>query len=251
LIRRTRPLPEVSFIIPAFNEEQFLSTSLPSVRAQKGNFEIIVVDNNSRDGTAEFARRHADLVVPCTAQGIGAARNCGADRASGEILAFVDADAALAPEWLERGLRHLRTLTLDAVCGWSYFSERSIPRFCLYNTYSIGFTVFIAGRLATGRPVIAGNNLLIQKSTLLQAGGFPRLVGEDIKLSTMLGRQGCRIGFCSSMRIAYASRRFRRQGFFRVLRLWISTLKQDIPEAGYAIDYRPPTSRAGNVGNAE
>lgn len=236
-------MPQVSFIVPAFNEQEHLPNCLASIRAQRGEFEIIVVNNNSRDETADIARRYADRVIFCGVQGIAAARNSGAARAESQLLAFVDADATLHRDWLSRGLEHLSTRKLDGVCGMNYFLEDSLPRFCFYNSYSLGFLLFTAVRSVAGRPVVAGNNLIIRKQSLLAAGGFPRFVGEDIKLSSALNRAGFRTSFCRSMRIGYSPRRFRQRGFFRVLFLWISTLARDLPEGSYAIDY---ASRAGS-----
>ena len=240
-------MPSVSFIVPAFNEVHRLPACLTSIRAQKGDFELIVVDNNSNDGSAEIARQFTDKVVTCTEQGIGATRNCGAAASTAELLAFIDADAVLCPQWLERGHAHLVSCRYDAVTGLNFFSEPSFLRFVLYNTYSIGFLLFLAARSMAGRPVVAGNNLLIRKRTLDAARGFPRFVGEDIKLSSILNASGCRVGFCPSMRISYSSRRFRREGFFRVVRLWLETLARDIPEATYALDYNRPANRSESI----
>lgn len=240
-------MPSVSFIVPAFNEVNRLAVCLASIRAQKGNFDIIVVDNNSNDGSAGVARQFTDKVVACTEQGIGVARNRGATASTAELLAFVDADAVLCPRWLERGQAHLVSRRCDAVTGLNYFSEPNFLRFVLYNTYSIGFLFFLAARSIAGRSVVAGNNLLIRKRTLEAARGFPRFVGEDIKLSSILNASGCRVGFCPSMRISYSSRRFRREGFFRVVRLWLETLARDIPEATYALDYNRPANRSESI----
>ncbi len=230
-------MTQTSFIVPAFNEEERLAPCLASIRAQQGEFEIIVVDNNSRDRTAEIARKYADRVVPCGLQGIAAARNQGADCATADVLAFVDADARLQPDWLRRGHRQLAESRLHAVSGLNYFAETNLLRFCLYNTYSIGFVIFLSARALMRRPVVAGNNLLIRRDAFKAVGGFPRFIGEDMKLSEALNRIDSRVGFCPFMRITYSSRRFRRQGFFKVLSLWLSSVVKDLPEDSYAIDY--------------
>lgn len=243
----SRPDGTVSFIVPAFNEERYLPACLASIRAQRGEFEIIVVDNNSTDGTAAIALQWTEKVTFCRTPGIAAARNCGASSATTEFLAFVDADAQICGKWLEQGLMMMIDGGFDAVCGWNYFTEGNPLRFLLYNTYSIGFLTFAAASAVLGRPVVAGNNLLIRKNTLEAAGGFPCFVGEDLKLSHILNQMGGRIGFCPAMRIAYASRRFRQQGFFRVMGLWLSTLGRDLAEGDYAIDYqrKEQKTRAG------
>ncbi|MCX7827224.1 MAG: glycosyltransferase, partial [Verrucomicrobiae bacterium] len=93
--------PQISVIIPAYNEERYLPTTLASLRQaadcyrrERGaEIEIIVADNNSSDRTADVARQcGADAVVREPINQISRARNAGARAARGEWLAFCDAD---------------------------------------------------------------------------------------------------------------------------------------------------------------
>lgn len=90
----------VSFIVPAFNEERLLASSLAAVRAaaavldERGwEHELIVCDNNSTDRTAEIARTAGAKVVFEPVNQIARARNTGAAAASGDWLCFIDADS--------------------------------------------------------------------------------------------------------------------------------------------------------------
>jgi GT2 family glycosyltransferase len=90
----------ISIIIPAFNEEAILATSLAAVRqaatalADAGfEWELIVCDNNSTDRTAAIARESGAHVVFEPINQIGRARNTGAAAATGEWLLFIDADS--------------------------------------------------------------------------------------------------------------------------------------------------------------
>ena len=93
----------LTIIIPAYNEEAYLPSTLGAVRIAAAHLqaqtaadiEIIVVDNNSTDGTAEVARRHGATVVEERVQGISRARNTGARSARGDVLVFVDADVIM------------------------------------------------------------------------------------------------------------------------------------------------------------
>ena len=94
----------LSIIIPAFNEERLIMHCLDSVAEslaanQKPGFtaEVIVVDNNSTDKTAELATQAGAKVVFEPINQIGRARNSGATAATGEWLLFVDADSLLNP----------------------------------------------------------------------------------------------------------------------------------------------------------
>lgn len=89
-------MTEISVIIPAFNEEDYLPCLLESIKEQDfDNFEVIVVDNNSSDNTAEIAKEFEVNVVEEKKQGPGYARNRGAIHASGDTLLFLDADVIL------------------------------------------------------------------------------------------------------------------------------------------------------------
>ena len=181
----------VSFVVPAYNEEKEIAACLTSIRSACDQAtEIIVVDNNCTDGTKAIASLLADKVVPCPVQGISAARNAGAASARGEWIAFVDADARICANWLFNARRTLSRRKVDALSGWNFFREPNPFLFSYFNGYdAVFFTAFLVS-LAMGRSLVVGNNLLIRRSTLNAAGGFPRFVGEDIKLSRILHRLG-------------------------------------------------------------
>ena len=91
---------KISVVVPAFNEERLLATSLRSVRAAMGAFdevgwcsELIVCDNNSTDRTPEIARGADAKVVFEPINQIARARNTGAAHGNGDWLVFVDADS--------------------------------------------------------------------------------------------------------------------------------------------------------------
>lgn len=94
----------ISLVIPAWNEEQFLPRLLDSVAAAieayspgESLVEVLVADNGSTDRTAEIARERGYRVVPVAKRCIAAARNGGAHQATGEVVAFADADFRLHP----------------------------------------------------------------------------------------------------------------------------------------------------------
>lgn len=86
---------KLSVIVPAFNEEKLLGTTLACIRQAAAGLdaELIVCDNNSTDRTAEIARQAGAKVVFEPLNQISRARNAGAAAASGEWLVFVDADS--------------------------------------------------------------------------------------------------------------------------------------------------------------
>jgi glycosyltransferase involved in cell wall biosynthesis len=141
-----------SIIIPAYNEEKWLARTLPYLKKSMETLdvpgEVIVVDNNSTDGTSRVARRHNTRIVFEPLNQISRARNTGASIAKGRYLIFLDADTLLAPALLQNALRHLST---GRCCGGgclvdfdkpiSPFSQKILD---LWNWISITFS-FAAG----------------------------------------------------------------------------------------------------------
>ncbi|MBA3644681.1 MAG: glycosyltransferase [Gemmatimonadaceae bacterium] len=98
-------MPRISLVIPAFNEEQFLPALLDSVDVARARYsrgqtevEVIVANNCSTDRTSEIARSRGCVVADVDKPVIAASRNGGALAATGDIVAFIDADCTIHPE---------------------------------------------------------------------------------------------------------------------------------------------------------
>ena len=105
-------MPAVSVIIPAYNAEAFLARAIRSVEAQNfRDFEIVVIDDGSTDGTADVARGFSSVrYVLGSHGGEAAARNRGLEEARSELVAFVDADDEWLPEKLARQTAFMQKL---------------------------------------------------------------------------------------------------------------------------------------------
>src|SRR3954468_7907238 len=97
----------ISLVIPAFNEEAYLGGCLDSVIESGGRFhEIIVIDNASTDGTAGVAAARPGVrVVHEPQKGLLAARQRGFLEATGDAVAYVDADTRMPKGWCEHADR--------------------------------------------------------------------------------------------------------------------------------------------------
>ena len=80
--------PRFSVVIPCYNEELYIADALKSLQKQDftGDYEVIVVDNNSTDNTATLAKKHGAKVVHEKRPGICWARQAGTEAARGEIV---------------------------------------------------------------------------------------------------------------------------------------------------------------------
>ena len=113
----TDSVPSVSAVVPAFNEEASIGTCVERLLNQTVvPDEVIVVDNNSRDRTAEIARGRGARVVAEPTQGMIPARNRGFNEARCDVIARCDADTRVPPDWIERIRDHFLDPEVDALC---------------------------------------------------------------------------------------------------------------------------------------
>ena len=118
--------PPVSIVVPSYNRLDILPRCLEAITQQTfGDFEVIVVDDGSSDGTPEFLARfeaeHPDLrfrwLVNERNMGSNRSRNRGIREARGEFVAFLDSDSIAPPDWLERVIRAFASERVGAVTG--------------------------------------------------------------------------------------------------------------------------------------
>jgi glycosyltransferase involved in cell wall biosynthesis len=123
--------PLVSILIPAYNAEEWIVETIQSAVGQTWpRKEIVVVDDGSRDRTAEVARRFASkevVVVSTENQGAAAARNHALGLCQGNYIQWLDADDLLAPDKIERQLAALRESDGRRILlssSWAFFNYR-------------------------------------------------------------------------------------------------------------------------------
>jgi len=196
--------PSISAVVLAKNEEKFLPGCLRALRRQTVQPEIIVVYGSSRDRTKAIAKKFADKVVSDNGRGIADARNVGWKAASGEIVAYCDADALPPSDWVENISREMRGAiavsgplsTYDGKAAnfkvWADFAPRLLAAFRFNNLW--------------------GANMAFRRSAL-EREPFRAKFLEDFEM----GRRLCRIGkvkFTNNVRMHVSSRRF-KTGFYR------------------------------------
>ena len=124
--------PLVSILIPAYNAETWITDTIQSAIGQTWQRkEIIVVDDGSRDLTAEVARRFASKgvsVITQENQGAAAARNNALSQCQGEYVQWLDADDLLAPDKIERQIAALQEINSRRILlssSWAFFNYRT------------------------------------------------------------------------------------------------------------------------------
>jgi GT2 family glycosyltransferase len=177
----------LSFIVPAYNEEHELPAALAALRAAadcSGHpYEIIVVDDDSSDATADIARRAGAIVVPVRRRQIAAVRNAGARAARGDILFFVDADTQISAAHVSGALRALAEGCSGG--GARVMTDGSVP---LWG--KIFVWVFCAMYFAAN--LGAGAFLFTTRENFQAIGGFDEqlFAGEEVYLTMALKKLG-------------------------------------------------------------
>lgn len=115
-------MPRVSIIVAVYNGERTIEECADSIFAQsfpKSDIELLLVDNASTDRTRAILDRYRGraVILHETTRGPAAARNCGLRNATGDIIAFTDADCVVHREWLSRLIEPLRDHTVGIAGG--------------------------------------------------------------------------------------------------------------------------------------
>lgn len=196
----TKPL--ISVIIPTFNRAAVLLRAIDSVlKQQYKNFELIIIDDGSTDGTEILLKTFIENgVLKYFRQensGVSSARNCGAKMAKGEWLSFLDSDDEWLPHKLQVQIDFLKTNpNFSIVYGqeiWIRNGKRVNPRL-IHQKF--GGWIFDKCVLQC---LIAPSSVLLQKNLFIQMGGFDLdyIVCEDydlwLKISSLY-----EVGFISS-----------------------------------------------------
>jgi peptidoglycan-N-acetylglucosamine deacetylase len=195
---RSQGLPFVSVVIPAYNEEDYLLACLESIKKQDyaGKYEIIVVDNASTDNTAKIALAWGAKVVYESKLSLSCTRQKGAEVATGELIAFIDADTQAPTHWLSTIVsRFVREPKMVVISGpYAYYDA---GKFTKITSYICNFIFIIIDHLFrkvfNKGSAIMGCNIAVRRSAFWEVGGFNtniKFYGEEYELSLKLKSVG-------------------------------------------------------------
>jgi len=210
------PPKRFSVVIPAFNEAAFLGRALESLRDQDfaGDVEVIVVDNNSTDRTADIARSYGALTLFESRRGVRWARQLGTSAATGELVLSTDADTVHPPDWLSRIDAQFRANgRCVAVAGPCRFAPA--PMWArLYPTILFGVVHLVFA--ATSRVLyVTATNIAFRRSAFTGYDTTLTQGGDELGLLRCLRRQGPII-FDKTNVVTTSARRLRRGLFYNL-----------------------------------
>jgi glycosyltransferase involved in cell wall biosynthesis len=196
--------------------------------------EIIVVNNASTDQTAALARAVPGVhVVDEPTKGLVVAREAGRRHASSEILAYVDADCRVPPQWLERIERRFERPIVVAVTGPYRFYDWDFTGRILIRAYDLlvaPATHALVHHLLGLGAVLYGGNFAVRRSALARIGGFDRTIefhGEDTNLGRRLTPLGV-IEVNGDCWVWTSARRYRAMGKRKVFGLYVRNFWSEI-----------------------
>lgn len=194
-----RSWPKVSVVVCAYNAADTLEDCLSSLeRLTYPHYEVVLVNDGSKDATPAIARAHAGVrtidVYPNA--GLSNARNVGAHAATGEVVAYCDADVRVDPEWLNYLVQPFLN---DDVVGSG--GPNVVPgddpwvAQCVARAPGGPTHVLLDDRTAEHVP---GCNMAFDREALLSIGGFNPVflrAGDDVDVCWRLQAKGWRLGF--------------------------------------------------------
>ena len=190
--------PRVSVVVCAYNAERTMEACLASLEVLNyPDYEVIVVNDGSRDRTLEIAERFPYCrIISQPNKGLSVARNVGAEAASGEIVAYTDSDCVADPDWLSYLVGRMEAGGL-AACGGPNFPppEESLVPAAVAVSPGGPTHVLISDEVAEH---IAGCNMAFRRDALLALGGFDpqyRAAGDDVDICWRFQDAGHTIGF--------------------------------------------------------
>jgi glycosyltransferase involved in cell wall biosynthesis len=209
---------KVSVVVPAYNEELFIGRCLGSLVGQSVKpDEIIVVDNNSTDKTAEIAKRFRVRIVKEKVQGMTHARNRGFNEAKYEIIARCDADVVVPADWIERIKKNFNRKKIDALSGPVAYTDSP---FITHSPLPSKVYLESLRLLSKGNRYLVGPNMSLTKEIWKKVKDIVNTddskVHEDIDLSLKIAKIGGKIGYDPKLIVSSSARRIvgKPQSFF-------------------------------------
>jgi glycosyltransferase involved in cell wall biosynthesis len=206
-----------SVILPCLNEAKNLPRVLDALLAQdipREQFEIVVVDGGSEDGSVELAKRRGARVLN-SERGVSRQRNFGAKETAAPYLAFVDSDCVVGPDWLRRGIELLEQgaalaggpIRADECSGWP-------GRIWAFHNATRWRR--LAARTEQHYRLITTQNLLVRRDVFDRVGGFDEALvsGEDYFFCCEVRRLGGRIAFDEGVPVEHLGQPTTLRSFF-------------------------------------
>jgi glycosyltransferase involved in cell wall biosynthesis len=220
----------ISFVIPAYNEEHYISRCLDAIIREIGgadrlggpnaDYEIIVVDNNSTDDTDAVVARYPNVILLHEPRrGANRARETGFEASHGDLIAHLDADTEIMPGWLASVEQEFaKDKKLVCVSGpFIYYDLPRVTQVLVKMFYSLSYIVYVInGFVLRTTSVIQGGTEVARRDALEKIGGHNvnlTFYGDDADLALRLNKIG-KVLFSFRFAVRSSGRRLAKEGAF-------------------------------------
>jgi glycosyltransferase involved in cell wall biosynthesis len=216
---------KLSIVIPAYNEEKYIGDCLSSIfgaiAGSRHEVEVIVINNASTDRTREVALSYGQVkVFDEMKKGTNCARQLGLIKASGDLIANIDADNRIDKDWLETVFKEFNgNPKLVALSGpYVFYDIASIYRPIIKMYYWLAYPIYVINnRIFKRCGAVMGGNVVIKKSALEKIGGYNTALtfyGDDTDTAIRLSRIGL-VKFDYRFIVQSSGRRLEKEGIAR------------------------------------
>lgn len=235
---------KVSIIIPTLNEEKFICKLLESLKTQTyNNFEIVVVDGGSKDGTVKISNKYNAKVIIKENCGEFPSRNIGVDTAMGDILLFTCADVIFPKNLIAQVINKFQEKKeVVAISGPGYLIDS--PKWGI-----IEYTLYNKARVLSAKIGIIStstNFLAVKKNAFENIGGFENDVNGDGILGKKLAKYG-KVYFDNDIYVFISARRLWKMGFIGFNIQFIYVLENFLPLLSNSPFFKKLKMRLNNV----
>ena len=230
---------KISLIIPAYNEEHYIGPCLESVMTQRSKdiAEVIVVDNGSTDGTIAMVKKFPEVkILSELKKGPTYARQRGFMEAKNELVAYIDADTRIPPDWAAIAEKEFtKNPKLVSLSGpFRYYDLPPFKKLLAEGLWRLSAmpTFWMTGYM------ILGANFIVKRAALEKVGGFDTDIifyGDDTNLAWRLSKVGT-VKFNMNFFILGSGRRLTQDGLvktfylYAINYLWMATRHKPLTE---------------------
>ena len=214
----------LSVVIPTLNEEKYLPRLLKDLANQsEKDFEVIVVDGNSEDQTAEkaveFEKRCRLKLVPSKKRNLSYQRNLGARHAVGNYVIFLDADARVGKQFIQK-LKKSASLSKHLLLLPIHIPENATYQDKVLNKV---LAFFVEASHFTDKPFSYGPSAMFQRHFFNHIGGYDEevFVYEDHEIVQRVRKMGVHAKLLQHVAVKFSMRRFKTEGRLNVFRKYL------------------------------
>jgi O-antigen biosynthesis protein len=246
------PWPRISVVVCSYNGERTIRDCLEGLLSlHYPNVEVIVVDDGSTDATAAIARDYGFRLITTGNLGLSNARNIGMQKATGEIIAYLDDDACPDPHWLTYLAATFLSTEHVGVGGPNLTPPGDGPiAYCVARAPGNPVHVLLSDQEAEHIP---GCNMAFRKACLQAISGFDpqfRVAGDDVDVCWRLRQRGWTLGF-SPAAVVWHHRRSSIHAYWKQQRGYgkaEALLERKWPEKYNSVGHIPWTGRVYREG---